>query len=828
MKLNHKILLTALSVCGVLSCAKNEFVPEGDAAGERSYSFTAAWVNEPQTKTSVQEDGVSIWWSVAEDINLYSTMGAGQKFHSMNMEPSPSVTFSGTLPISTSTKEIWAAYPYNPANIFSGNAVSMTIPARQTASAGTFADRLFPAIAKAEGNMMSFYNVCGGAVFSVQTPGICYVAFRSRGGENLVGTVSVGFDNENLPVVKSLSEGKNMVILTPPDGKFFEVGKKYYAVLVPQQLSSGLDVILQTETQEAIASKTNAIEVHRSLFGQLLDIDEGLVFGDQTVDLLDYEQLAADRASLYDTFARKVASRGSAYLYSPTRILFNMCGDDVVGAGVSKDDYPFQTQLNQFWYDEENEAVKIAFMDYYAAINEFNKLLTLPRYRNDLNKTPVRKLFAEARVLRAYLYFLLSAGWGTPPFVDEYNPDFTINYVFSLDPDKQKPSLQLFAWCAAECEAALPDLDERESTADKQGAYKVTKGFANAVAGKAYLFAGNYADAKTALGRVISSEKYALVPGNKYWENFHIEGDGNEEKIFEPNLEYSSSVSAFTLPTTWMESNMWGWRTDAFALSPQWAYSRIQGWGGLGVPQWFGDEFFDNDGHSYRFDATLKHIDDVVYGMEYENAEINDMTLEQKKESTRIGIINTTGIYGQSFWLPFKQIMRVNDTYSPGQNNRMNNFTIMRYAEVLLLYAEACLRTGDDASATAVVNMIQERAGSQTISKAVDMNVLKREKSYELWLEGSRWFDMLRWGDINRVINVGQSMPNLYDKLFRQPQDGETVVWEHGTEAESRFYTISYAQNEGRTVGFKPKHCYFPIPSYIMQRNPDLSQTPDW
>lgn len=43
--------------------------------------------------------------------------------------------------------------------------------------------------------------------------------------------------------------------------------------------------------------------------------------------------------------------------------------------------------------------------------------------------------------------------------------------------------------------------------------------------------------------------------------------------------------------------------------------------------------------------------------------------------------------------------------------------------------------------------MIQERAGSKTISATVDMDVLKREKLLEMWLEGCRWYDMRRWND---------------------------------------------------------------------------------
>lgn len=170
-----------------------------------------------------------------------------------------------------------------------------------------------------------------------------------------------------------------------------------------------------------------------------------------------------------------------------------------------------------------------------------------------------------------------------------------------------------------------------------------------------------------------------------------------------------------------------------------------------------------------------------------------------------------------------------------GDNIRLNNYLIMRYAEVLLNYAEACIQTGDAATAKTYINMIQERAGSQTISASVDMEVLKKEKSYELWLEGCRWFDVIRWKDqkaISRLEAVGSDVPHLFDKLFRAPAaTDEKVTWEHGTEANSRFYTVSShaAKDAGFTVGFKAgKHEYFPFPQTVMDKNPNLVQNPGW
>ena len=188
------------------------------------------------------------------------------------------------------------------------------------------------------------------------------------------------------------------------------------------------------------------------------------------------------------------------------------------------------------------------------------------------------------------------------------------------------------------------------------------------------------------------------------------------------------------------------------------------------------------------------------------------------------------GLYGQSFWLPFKQLLRKTDAGAYGGNVRLNNGVIMRYAEVLLLYAEACLQSGDNAQGAWAVNEIRKRAGLSEV--AVDMNVLKKEKSYELWLEGSRWLDLLRWGDTDRVAKAGQDVPKLFDKLYREPKSTDQgIKWENGSEANSRFYTVSTheAIDAKYEVGFKAgKHEFFPYPTSEMDRNPNIVQNPGW
>ncbi|MCF0178838.1 MAG: RagB/SusD family nutrient uptake outer membrane protein [Bacteroidales bacterium] len=549
-------------------------------------------------------------------------------------------------------------------------------------------------------------------------------------------------------------------------------------------------------------------------------------------------------AAAYAQFATYVPGRGQAFINTPFKTMLNMPGDDVFAAGSNFGDNDHMGSLNEFRFDSGHDTTSQFYTGLFLAnyacnlvIDNFKEGIVNPT--NDGPRSPSavsKQCVAEARVLRALIYFYLTALWDTPPFIDHViaASELPVNCDVMETPMSHD---DLMRWVASECESAVTDLTSRNGKTDKDGAVRVTKDFAYALAGKAYLFVKDYTAAKTALKKVIDSNNYDLVPGENYWQNFHIEGDCNEEKVFEINIEYNSGIGAWggiNQRSSWMEANIWSWRADHFQAVPHSVYcGGADGWGGLGVPQWFGDEFFENDGHSPRFDATLKHIDDVVYNMTYQDSTLTQMPLEEKKKSTKIGIKDPNdGLYGESFWLPFKQLVKAEDCNANyGNNVRLNNHVIMRYAEVLLLYAEACLQTNDQAGALESINKIQKRAGSKTISASVDMDVLKKEKSYELWLEGCRFLDLVRWGDTSRAEKAGSDVPKLYDKLHKAPESGKTVTWEHGTEADSRFYTISSheAMDRGFKCGFvKGKHEHLPFPMTVMEKNPNLRQNLGW
>ena len=558
----------------------------------------------------------------------------------------------------------------------------------------------------------------------------------------------------------------------------------------------------------------------------------------------DFYQTDADAeaalVAAYQGFNWNVTGWNGTSTYNALHFCFNLCGDDILSAGNEPYDNDFAGQLNEFRYDNANAVTTNCYKNFIYSMYYDN--LVINYFDGEKANTPVKKrCVAEARVLRAYQQMMLAIGWGCPPLLDHLYGGTEDVYNCDKHPENPMDHKQMLVWCAEECEKAVADLDERKSKDDKDGTVKVTKGFALAVAGKAYLFAGEYAKAEAALAQVINSGKYALVDGEKFWENFHIEGDGNQEKIFETNIVNLSGDTWGTgliFRTTWMETNIWGWRGDKFVKNPLANYSSIDGWGGGGVRMDFADEFIANDGpDSHRLQASLISIEDVVEANParvhfdtwgYKDAEIDAMTREQKLASEKVGI-SSAGLYGQSFYLHLKFIPRKTDLRSPGENLLMKNFTIMRYAEVLLMYAEALIQQNKD-GALPYIQMIQNRAGSQTVSTVANMEVLKKEKKYELWLEDCRWADMVRWGDFAGVMENGYHVPWLYDKLTK-PASGEVLGWSES----GRFYVVDSHKaldDMGKDkVGYKNMQAtkgLFPYPFDVMEKTPTLVQNEGW
>jgi hypothetical protein len=192
-----------------------------------------------------------------------------------------------------------------------------------------------------------------------------------------------------------------------------------------------------------------------------------------------------------------------------------------------------------------------------------------------------KQCVAEARVMRAYLHLMLAMSWNRPPIIDRLQEG-------DDRPANAESQAQVLEWVISECEKAIASgaLPKRNGTGDKDATARMTKGFAQFVAGKAAMFNNDAATAKKYLGDLINSGDYALIPSEEYWTNFHVAGDGNSETIFEPNFiedpAYTNNAWGSGQPIMrgrWMVANVFCWRTDALASQPL-PHDGFQGWNG--------------------------------------------------------------------------------------------------------------------------------------------------------------------------------------------------------------------------------------------------------
>ena len=123
-------------------------------------------------------------------------------------------------------------------------------------------------------------------------------------------------------------------------------------------------------------------------------------------------------------------------------------------------------------------------------------------------------------------------------------------------------------------------------------------------------------------------------------------------------------------------------------------------------------------------------------------------------------------LYANCGWFFFKFIPYVSDLNNNSTKQTQENKVIMRYAEVLLLYAEACAMTGDS-DGLQYLNKVAERAGAPTYS-ALTMENVKKEKWFEMAWEGTRFVDLVRWGDAEKELafRSHSKTPYLRDDFY--------------------------------------------------------------
>ena len=558
-------------------------------------------------------------------------------------------------------------------------------------------------------------------------------------------------------------------------------------------------------------------------------------------DLLEIEQKAtnstdsfyktdADAKSavtaMYATFAEEIS--GNEGIWNAYIMGLNYASDDVFPAGGDIADHSGFRECGEFRYDTSFGPVSALYNHIYKSIYSAN--LVINYFGGDKADSQVKKeAVAQARVMRAWAHMLAAQVYYQPPIVD--------HLIVDDKPTNAESQKAIFDFCIKECEEAMSDIPERNGQSDQEGAWYATKGFAQFVAGKSALFAGDNAKAASLLKPLVESSNYALVPGDRFRDLFHVEGDGCEEKIFEINFSANSAASTGAgwaygnKRGRWMVANVLNWRGDDIVgggMNPQ--ICAVGGWGGGSINHEFAHKMLANDGDSYRRKATFLTSDEFFY-----DATLcpwtNDVeaggtlsTRAEKEFDPNRGIKKDAGSFSRSDVMEVKMMMHPNDcdpNKVAGDNCNNTNLCLARLGEAYLLYAEACLASGNTAEALKYVNKIQQRAGSKTISSSVDLQTIQDEKQYELWFEGCRWFDIVRWGIAKQCWDkVLDNVPYQFDEYWTSG----------GTKPHKLVYEVRHPYKEANiTLSFtEGKNEYWPIPQTVIEVNDQMHQVRGW
>ena len=285
------VLFLALTSWMLFSCNKESEPIEvydlpKEVVSEHVLTVKATIGDASDTKTAVQPDGTSIFWTPGDAINLfYGTANSG-KFTTAIDEPALTTDFNGTLSVATgtstesgvTTQNFWGVYPYNAGNTCTGDGVALTIPTNQLGIAGTFADKLNPSVATSPGLSLAFYNVGSWFIFSVTEEGVVSATLTGHNNESLAGRIKVTMDGETRRPASEILEGVNSIVMTPEGGEF-EVGKQYYMVVIPQVMEHGLELSLtKSDGTTATWSIDSRVTFLRSQYLRKLNADKGIAY----------------------------------------------------------------------------------------------------------------------------------------------------------------------------------------------------------------------------------------------------------------------------------------------------------------------------------------------------------------------------------------------------------------------------------------------------------------------------------------------------------------------------------------------------------------------
>ena len=453
----------------------------------------------------------------------------------------------------------------------------------------------------------------------------------------------------------------------------------------------------------------------------------------------------------------------SGWMVGATNWVYGDVSSDDAYKGTDANDQPQMTEIELFNSQPANTYFYYKWLSLYEGVSRANEVIRFANKTKDLPEAEKKDYIAQARFLRGHFHFEAKRLWNKVPYIDEN----TTKYDNKAD---------IWAQIQADFKAAYDNLPETQPVVGK-----VNKWAAGAYLAKAYLYNQKFAEAKALFdvvipeGKTSNNKKYGLL--DQYWKNFDVAFENSEESVFSQQASASGIVTA----------------------SAETSYELAYPYGGV----WGCCGFFQpsqNLVNAFKTDANgLPFLDDTYNNVNLANDE--GITSNQPFTPDATTPLDsrldwTVGRRGVPYWDygphpgrnwirdqpyagPYSPKKHVNKNSDVGNFTNVNNprqtaknYNVIRFADVLLMAAEAEIEAGSMAKAQEYINLVRARAANPGslvagapanyqikpyttpfADKETARKAVRFERRLELAMEGHRFFDLVRWGIAAETLN---------------------------------------------------------------------------
>ncbi len=454
--------------------------------------------------------------------------------------------------------------------------------------------------------------------------------------------------------------------------------------------------------------------------------------------------------------------------------IFDLLGNDASVATALQGEL---AEFAKYTYDAAHGQINVYWRSLYRIVLRAN--LVIDKGTEYINKNgesdKVERFMAEAKFLRAYAYSELVNQFGRVPLKTSLadldvilTPRSPVEDIWNLIHEDLDDAI-----------AVLP------VSYDAVNLGRATKGAATALKGKCYLTQGMYTEAAAEFAKM-ENMGYDLIPGDQWYDNWSDEDakENNIESVFEVQMKHISGSN-----TWYMFGGQEDWGAGAAHNGRPMEYG-FNDWQNVYISDAAVQAFVydDPEGNEY-IDPRAENTFYGRYGLGdstwcdlagFTPEDVENLAIDDVEKSLGTGVL----LYNlEKRGYRFKKYQNYEKIFKEELPESENNGKVIRYADVLLMRAEALIMGNKISEGMALINRVRERVGAFTINdvsgQAEAMEILKRERHLELCGEQVRWRDLIRWGDAKTVLNK---------ELNDQYNDG------------------------GNKVFFQDKHVLFPIP----------------